>query len=361
MTCIIASCFYQISNMMKKIITILVIAILVAWQGRAQERPVALVIHGGAGTILKENMTPEKEKAYREKLTEALEAGYKILDEGGESIDAVIAAIQVLEESPLFNAGRGAVFTNEGKNELDASIMDGKTLNAGAVAGVTTVKSPIMAARKVMENSPHVMLTGKGAETFAKSQGLEMVKNEYFRSEERAKQLENVLKKEKQKQKNAKSTDSGALPFDPLEHDYKYGTVGAVALDKKGNIVAGTSTGGMTNKRFGRVGDAPIIGAGTYANNATCGVSCTGHGEFFIRSVVAYDVSALMEYKGLDLKAATNEVVHKKLKTLGGSGGLIALDNQGNVMMPFNTPGMYRGYIKKGGEAKVFFYEGEEE
>ncbi len=346
---------------MNKIITLIFILWLVVLHGQAQERPIALVIHGGAGTILKKNMTPEKEKAYREKLTEALDAGYKILDEGGKSIDAVIAAIQIMEESPLFNAGRGAVFTNEGKNELDASIMDGKTLNAGAVAGVTTVKSPIMAARKVMENSPHVMLTGKGAEIFAKSQGLEMVKNEYFRSEERAKQLDNILKKEKQEKKNKKSIDSGLLPYDPLEHDYKYGTVGAVALDKQGNIVAGTSTGGMTNKRFGRVGDAPIIGAGTYANNTTCGISCTGHGEFFIRSVVAYDVSALMEYKGLDLEAAAQEVVHKKLKTIGGAGGLIALDNKGNVVMPFNTSGMYRGYIKKEGAAKVFFYEGEEE
>ncbi len=347
---------------MNKIITLVLFSILTVLSTQAQERPIALVIHGGAGTILKENMTPEKEKAYREKLTEALEAGYKILDEGGESIDAVIAAIQIMEESPLFNAGRGAVFTNEGKNELDASIMEGKNLNAGAVAGVTTVKSPIMAARKVMENSPHVMLTGKGAETFAESQGLEMVKNEYFRTDERAKQLDNILKKEKEKQKNKKSTDtdSGALPYNPLEHDYKYGTVGAVALDKQGNIVAGTSTGGMTNKRFGRVGDAPIIGAGTYANNATCGVSCTGHGEFFIRSVVAYDVSALMEYKGLDLEAATQEVVNKKLKAMGGEGGLIALDKQGNVAMPFNTPGMYRGYIKKEGAAQVFFYEGEE-
>ncbi|MCB0589141.1 MAG: isoaspartyl peptidase/L-asparaginase [Phaeodactylibacter sp.] len=297
----------------------------------------AIVIHGGAGTILKENMTPEKEEEYTTALNNALDIGEGVLKKGGSSLDAVQKAIIFLENSPLFNAGKGAVFTHEGKNELDASIMDGATRNAGAVGGVTTVKNPILAARAVMEHSRHVLLTGKGAEQFAQEQGLEIVEPQYFFTENRWESL--------QRAKAAESKETGFLYADPA---HKYGTVGCVALDKKGNIAAGTSTGGMTNKRYNRFGDVPVIGAGTYASNATCGVSCTGHGEYFIRYAVAYDISALMEYKGLNLEDATNYVIHEKLKEAGGSGGLIAIDRMGNVAMPFNSAGMYRGYAKPG-------------
>ncbi|MCB0496611.1 MAG: isoaspartyl peptidase/L-asparaginase [Cyclobacteriaceae bacterium] len=307
--------------------------------------PITLVIHGGAGTILKENMTPEMEQAYREKLTEALNTGYGVLKNGGASLDAVVATIQVMEASPLFNAGIGAVYTHEGRNELDASIMDGNTGNAGAVAGVTTIKSPIRAALEVMLHSPHVMMAGPGAEAFAREQGLEMVPNSYFGTKRRKEALEKVLKNE------AEST-SDLLPY----QDWKYGTVGAVALDKDRNIAAGTSTGGMTNKRYGRIGDSPIIGAGTFAENATCGVSCTGHGEFFIRNVVAYDIAARMKYEKLSVQESAQKVVQDKLARLGGDGGVICLDRKGNVAMEFNTPGMYRGYIKDG-EPHVFIYK----
>lgn len=309
--------------------------------------PITLVIHGGAGTILKENMTPETEKAYREKLAEALNTGYKILENGGSSLDAVVATIQVMENSPLFNAGIGAVYTHEGRNELDASIMNGKTGEAGAVAGVTTIKSPIRAALEVMKSSPHVMMAGPGAEAFAEAQGLEMVPNAYFGTERRKKALEKVLEKEVEK-------TSDLLPY----QDWKYGTVGAVALDKDGNISAGTSTGGMTNKRYGRIGDSPIIGAGTFAENSTCGVSCTGHGEYFIRNVVAYDIAARMKYAGLSVGESAKEVIQDKLLNLGGSGGVICLDRKGNVAMEFNTPGMYRGYMKEG-KSHVYIYKNE--
>jgi L-asparaginase / beta-aspartyl-peptidase len=307
-----------------------------ATAGISAARPdYALVIHGGAGTILKQNMTPEKEAQYLKSLNEALDIGEKILQSGGSAMDAVEKTIQYLEDNPLFNAGRGAVFTHEGKNELDASIMDGSNLKAGSVGGLHVVKHPITLARKVMENSPHVMLIGRGAEQFAIEQGVDTVPPSYFFTQDRYNELQKILAQEKQK--------TGAIYDNP---DYKYGTVGCVALDKKGNLVAGTSTGGMTNKRWNRLGDVPIIGAGTYANNNTCGVSCTGHGEFFIRYTVAHDVSALMEYKGMSLQAATEEVVMNKLKKAGGSGGLIALDKNGNVSMTFNSAGMYRGYVK---------------
>lgn len=305
----------------------------------------ALVIHGGAGTILREHLTPEKEAEYTAALNAALDIGEAILKGGGNSLDAVEQTIMFLEDSPLFNAGKGAVFTHDGKNELDASLMDGATRNAGAIGGVTTVKNPIRAARAVMEQSEHVMLTGEGAEAFAREQGLEIVPPEYFFTQNRWDALQRALQAEDKK--------SGARFPNP---DYKYGTVGCVALDKQGNIVAGTSTGGMTNKRYNRIGDAPIIGAGTYANNATCGVSCTGHGEYFIRYAVAYDVNALMEYKEMSLQEATNYIIQEKLKAAGGSGGLVALDKEGNVAMPFNTPGMYRGYAKPG-ERKVGIFE----
>ncbi|MGV3587284.1 MAG: isoaspartyl peptidase/L-asparaginase family protein [Adhaeribacter sp.] len=306
---------------------------------------ITLVIHGGAGTITKQNMTPEKEKAYNEALNQALQAGYAILKKGGTSLDAVEAAIRVMEDSPLFNAGKGAVFTNEGKNELDAAIMDGKTLKAGAVASVTTIKNPITAARAVMEKSEHVMMIGKGAEQFAKEKGLELVDPTYFRTEPRYQQLEKIRNEEKTKLDHSggsgtirtpETKETNALAELIFAEGKKFGTVGAVALDQFGNLAAATSTGGMTNKRYGRVGDAPIIGAGTYADNNACAVSATGHGEYFIRSVVAHDIAALMAYKGLSVKNAAHEVVMKKLVKLGGEGGVIALDRNGNFAMPFN-------------------------
>lgn len=314
----------------------------------------AIVIHGGAGTILKKNMSDEQEKAYQEKLQEALDSGYLVLKNGGTAIEAVEKAIVVMEDSPLFNAGKGAVYTNTATNELDASIMDGKTLNAGAVSGVRNVKNPIKLVRLVLEKSEHVMLSGKGAEDFAKQHQIEIVDSTYFYNEHRLKQLNKIKDSEKIQLDHSDDDEQG----DVSEFkDSKFGTVGAVALDKHGNLAAATSTGGMTNKKYGRIGDSPIIGAGTYANNATCAVSCTGHGEFFIRNVVAYDVAALMEYKEKSLIDAANYVVNEKLVKLGGDGGLIAIDNQGNIAMPFNTAGMYRGYKKSNGESEVLIFK----
>lgn len=330
---------------------------------------ITLVIHGGAGTITRANMTPEKEKAYREVLNIALQKGYAVLKEGGTSEKAVETAIMVMEDSPLFNAGKGAVFTNEGKNEMDAAIMDGKTLKAGAIAGVTTIKNPIRGAIAVMEKSPHVLMAGKGADLFAKEQGLEIVDPSYFYTEARYKALLKAKEEEKveldhtenTKKEIQKKPKTGFVKDEDLifTEGKKYGTVGCVALDKFGNLTAGTSTGGMTNKKYGRIGDAPIIGAGTYANNNTCAVSATGHGEFFIRSVVAYDISALMDYKGLSVKDAADEVVMKKLVERGGEGGVIALDRNGNFAMPFNSEGMYRGYVKADGKSEVMIYKDE--
>jgi beta-aspartyl-peptidase (threonine type) len=311
-----------------------------------QNAEFGIVIHGGAGTILKENLSDSLENAYHAKLQEALNAGHSILKGGGSSMDAVEAAIMIMENSPLFNSGKGAVFTNTETNELDASFMDGATLNAGAVAGVTIVRNPITAARAVMEKSDHVMLSGEGANQFAILQGLDTVDNSYFYTERRFKSLQKI--------KNNESGNSSLLS----EHnDYKFGTVGAAALDKNGNLAAGTSTGGMTNKKYGRIGDSPIIGAGTYANNATCAISCTGHGEFFIRYAVAHDVSALMEYKNMTLEAAGNEVINNKLVKAEGSGGLISIDKNGNVAMPFNTAGMYRGYMLDDKKATTLIYK----
>ena len=320
------------------------------------EQNFAIVIHGGAGTILKKNLTDEKEKAYRDKLTEALNAGYTVLEKGGSSTDAVEAAINIMEDSPLFNAGKGAVFTNAETNEMDASIMEGKELNAGAVGGVSTIKNPISAARLVMEKSQHVMLTGEGANEFAKINGLEMVDSSYFFNQKRFDQLQKIKKTEETQLDHIEDDEGYIIDPDSLK-DSKFGTVGAVALDKSGNITAATSTGGMTNKKYGRVGDSPIIGAGTYANNKTCGVSCTGHGEYFIRKVVAYDVSALMEYKGMSLQDAANYIINDKMIEFGGSGGLIALDANGNIAMPFNTKGMYRAYKKSSGETVVKIFK----
>ena len=296
----------------------------------------AIVIHGGAGTITKANMTPEKEQAYTQALDTALDIGEGVLKSGGSAIEAVEKTIMYLEDNPLFNAGKGAVLTNAETCELDASIMDGFDQNAGAVAGVKHVKNPIRAAIAVMKNSPHVMLAGTGADQFALEQGLDTVSNDYFFTERR---LEAIRKAKAREAKTGMTVQ---------QHDEKFGTVGCVALDKNGNLAAGTSTGGMTNKRWGRVGDSPIIGAGTYADNATCGVSCTGHGEYFIRYTVAADVAHRMAYLGESVEEAANYVVNKKLVEKGGSGGLIALDAKGNVAMPFNTEGMYRAYARPG-------------
>jgi beta-aspartyl-peptidase (threonine type) len=302
----------------------------------AQKQAWAIVIHGGAGGMTRENTTPEIDKEYRESLLIALSAGKKVLSDGGSALDAVERTIRIMEDNPLFNAGKGAVFTHEGKNELDAAIMDGSNLTAGAVTCVMDIKNPISAARKVMTNSPHVMLAGAGASQFAKEQGLEIVPASYFYTEKRFHELEEILKKEKN------------------------GTVGCCALDKNGNLAAGTSTGGMPDKRYNRIGDAPIIGAGTYANNNTCAVSGTGHGEFFIRWTVAHDISALMEYKGLSLKEASDLVVNDKLVKAGGSGGVICLDKSGNVSMPFNSSGMFRGFATADGKEGIFIYKDED-
>ncbi len=311
-------------------------------------------MHGGAGTILKKNMTPEKEVAYRETMTKALQTGYDALKSGKSSLDAVEVAIHVLEDSPLFNAGKGAVFTHEGKNELDAAIMDGKSLKAGAIAGVTVIRNPISAARAVMEKSEHVMMAGKGAENFAKQAGLTLVDPSYFYTEERWKGLQQALKQDSMK--TVLDHDKKAQRLGTLNPDFKFSTVGAVALDKAGNLAAGTSTGGMTNKRFNRIGDAPIIGAGTYANNATAGISGTGWGEFYIRTVLAHDLSAMMEYQNLSVQEASKRVIAKMGK-LGGDGGLIALDKNGQVAMEFNTAGMYRGTVTEDGKITVDIYK----
>ncbi|MFP4844385.1 isoaspartyl peptidase/L-asparaginase family protein [Winogradskyella sp. PE311] len=316
----------------------------------------AIIIHGGAGTILKKNMTPEKEAAYEAKLEEAIRVGYNVLKNGGTSLDAVTKTINIMEDSPLFNAGKGAVFTNAETNELDASIMDGKTLNAGASAGTTTVRNPIDLARAVMDKSKHVMLSGKGAELFAEEQGLTLVEPSYFHSDRRLESLRRV--KEREAKKTGKvDTESAYLDFyDADIKNAKFGTVGCAALDKNGNLAAGTSTGGMTNKRYGRVGDAPIIGSGTYANNATCAVSSTGWGEYFIRAQVAHDISALMDYKGLSLKQAS-KIVLDKVKDLGGDGGIVAVDKNGNMVAEFNTAGMYRATMNDKGELEIGIYE----
>jgi beta-aspartyl-peptidase (threonine type) len=324
---------------MKRILygLVLVTCLWAAAAGAAPEY--ALVLHGGAGTILRENLDAETERAYRAELHAALAVGQEILAAGGTSLDAVEQVIRFLEDSPLFNAGRGSVFTEQGRNEMDSSIMDGRDRDAGAVAGVTTVKHPISAARRVMDASPHVMLAREGAEAFAVEQGLEIVDPRWFRTERRWK---SYLKAKAMR-------DAG----DP---DGKHGTVGCVALDAHGNLAAGTSTGGMTLKKWGRIGDSPVIGAGTWADNTTCGVSATGHGEFFIRNAVAHDIAALMEYKGLPLQEAADLVIHEKLVAMEASGGIVALDHEGNIVMSFNTAGMYRGHVAAGAEPAVYIY-----
>jgi beta-aspartyl-peptidase (threonine type) len=298
----------------------------------------AVVIHGGAGVMSKSAMSDERQAEYKAKLDEALLVGSNLLKNGATSTEAVVEVIKILEDSPLFNAGKGAVFNSNGENELDASIMEGKNLNAGAIAGVKDIKNPITAARAVMENSEHVLLSGKGASEFAREQNLEMVKNKYFYTPTR---YESLKRLQKQERKRTPSDNTG--------------TVGCVALDVYGNLCAGTSTGGMTNKKYGRIGDSPIIGAGNYANNKTCAVSCTGHGEYYIRLGVARDISALMEYKNLEVAEACREEI-RKLGELGGTGGVIALDANGNLAMEFNTSGMFRGYIKSTGEKEIAIF-----
>ncbi len=309
---------------------------------RSMSTNFGLAIHGGAGTILKSNMSPALQAEYESGLKAALDAGFSILEHGGTSLDAVEAAVISLEDFPLFNAGRGSVFNHLGMHEMDASIMCGKTLGAGAVAGISGIKNPVRLAKLIMLQSEHVMLTGKGAEAFAATLGLETADEAYFYNDFRYQQWQEL-----------KGSDTMQLDH----KDKKFGTVGAVALDVQGNLAAATSTGGMTNKKFGRVGDTPIIGAGTYANNSTCAISCTGHGELFIRAVVAYDISCLMEYKGLSLEEACNVVVHEKLVNIQGEGGLIAIDKHGNIALTFNSEGMYRAFKKSKGEQAIKIYK----
>lgn len=332
-----------------------------------QNPRLGFVIHGGAGVITRGSLTAEEEAEYRKKLEEAVLAGFKALQDGRSGMDAVEIAIRILEDSPLFNAGKGAVFTADGKNELDAAVMDGKTLNAGAVAGLHTVRNPITLARAVMEKSPHVMMIGEGAEQFAKEMKIEMVPASYFFTQRRWDALQKIIKQQKEKEKSSEETSSsGELPIESgipekesseAELPYnRFGTVGAVALDKDGNLAAGTSTGGMTYKKYGRVGDVPVIGAGTYADNSTCAVSATGWGEFFIRLGVARDISALMEYRALPVQQAADLVIQQKLQKAGGDGGVIAIDKFGNIGISFNSEGMYRAYIDKEGKPVVQIY-----
>ncbi len=312
---------------------------------------ISLAIHGGAGTILKEDMTPELEKAYLEGLNESLNAGYAVLEEGGSSTNAVKAALVILEDNMLFNAGRGSVFTKKGVQEMDAAIMEGKNLAAGAVAGIRNVRNPIELAMEVMRNSNHVFLSGKGANDFAIKQGIKLEPDEYFFSQFRYDQWKLM------RDSDNYSLDHTHQQLEELMRDKKFGTVGAVACDGDGNIAAATSTGGMTNKKYGRIGDSPIIGIGTYANNQTCAISCTGHGEPFIRAVAAHDVSCLMEYKGMSLQEAMNEVVNVKLPLLEGEGGMIGVDAAGNIALMFNSAGMYRGARSSDGLSLVSIYK----
>ncbi len=312
---------------------------------------ITLVIHGGAGTILKEDMTGPLEKAYLDGLRSALDVGFAVLEEGGSSVNAVKAALVILEDNMLFNAGRGSVFTKKGLQEMDAAIMDGSTLNAGAVCGVRNVRNPIELATEVMRSSNHVFLSGKGANDFAIKQGIKLEPDEYFFSQFRYDQWKDI------RDSDNYSLDHTHQRLEEMMKDKKFGTVGAVACDASGNLAAATSTGGMTNKKFGRIGDSPIIGCGTYANNNTCAISCTGHGEMFIRTVAAYDVSCLMEYKNLSLDEAMNIVVHDKLIKIGGEGGMIGVDAKGNAAMVFNSTGMYRAAKNNRGLNEVAIYK----
>jgi len=360
---------------MKKLIALLLIQVVCVLPLAAQKSLTSLkqlqspqdprlgfMIHGGAGVITRGSLTPGKEKEFRVELEKAVLAGYKALQGGRSSMDAVEIAIRLMEDSPLFNAGKGAVFTNDGKNELDASVMDGKTQGAGAVAGLRRVRNPITLARAVMEKSPHVMMVGDGAERFAREKKIELVDEKYFWTQHRWDALQKVLKEESEKVKKGEgekekgtSAKIAGEPSSRLDSN-RFGTVGAVALDKDGNLAAGTSTGGMTNKKYGRVGDAPVIGAGTYANNNTCAVSATGWGEFFIRLGVARDIAAMMEYQAVPVQNAADRVI-QKLRQLGGDGGVIAIDAAGNMAVSFNSEGMYRAYINSEGKPVVQIYK----
>jgi len=313
---------------------------------------ITLVIHGGAGNINPAMMTKEQEQQYNDGLKQALDKGYAVLEKGGSSMDTVVAAIAELEDNPIFNAGRGSVFTKKGLNEMDAALMDGSNLAAGAVAGVRNIKNPIKLAKEIMLHSGHVFLSGSGAAEFALKQGIERMPDEYFFNKSRYDQWVEIRDSDFYQLDHKEDNLKGPLP----NTDHKFGTVGAVACDAQGNIAAGTSTGGMTNKRFGRIGDSPVIGAGTYANNKTCGISCTGHGEYFLRAVVAHDVSGLMEYKGLSLHDACNMVIKDKLVKMGGEGGLIAVDGQGNYEFCFNSAGMYRAVRNNNGVEQIAYY-----
>ncbi|HEX7046456.1 MAG TPA: isoaspartyl peptidase/L-asparaginase [Gammaproteobacteria bacterium] len=327
-----------------------------AGEAKAQDAsPVAIAVHGGAGTINRDDLSAEREAAIRAALESALQAGHSVLGKGGSSLDAVTAAVTVMEDSPLFNAGKGAVFNCAGVNEMDAAIMDGETWRAGAVAGLTHTKNPVLLARLVLEESPHVLLVGEGAESYGKQHGIEMVDPEYFQTEFRLEQLHALQERE-----NVEGCGDGIAAlggFDPLS----FGTVGAVALDADGNLAAATSTGGMTNKRFGRVGDVPVIGAGTYADNKTAAISATGHGEYFIRVVAAFRIASRMAFLGETVHEAANAVVMDLLKNMGGGGGVIAIDGEGNIAMPFNTSGMYRGWITVDGEMGTAIYADEKQ
>jgi beta-aspartyl-peptidase (threonine type) len=349
-------------NIMKKVSLILMALLtLVACEKKISKPEIplerepnsfAIVIHGGAGGVTRENHNTEQQEAYSQKLQEALDAGYAVLENGGISLDAIQAAINVMEDSPLFNAGKGAVYNSEGNQEMDASIMDGSNLNCGAVAGINHIKNPILAARLVMDSTKHVLLSGKGAEILMGQYGLEMVDSTYFFTEKRLNQLRKVQGKDQMLLDH-----SSLLENDGLIDDHKFGTVGAVAIDKNGNIAAGTSTGGMTNKKYGRIGDSPIIGAGNYANNLTCGISATGTGEYFMKTVAAHEVSNLIQYKGLNPKDALHEVLFNQIGKLGGEGGMILLDKNGEVYWDFNSDGMFRGYKKSNGENVVEMFE----
>jgi beta-aspartyl-peptidase (threonine type) len=311
----------------------------------AVDRPIAIAVHGGSGTINKGDFSPERENEIRQTLERAVRSGHAVLAEGGSSLDAITRAVTILEDSPYFNAGKGAVFNSEGKNELDASIMDGATLDAGAVAAVHNVRNPVLLAKKVMTASPHVMLMGEGAEQFGREQGIAFEEDEYFFTDYRWQQL----------QKAKSSPDPGASYLSETP-DRWFSTVGAVALDSHGNLAAATSTGGMTNKRWGRVGDSPIIGAGTYADNRSCAVSATGHGEYFIRATVARDICSRIQFRDQSLQDAANEVVMQQLVKMGGSGGIIAADRTGQLALTFNTPGMYRASIDADGNVYVAIF-----
>ncbi len=305
----------------------------------------SIAIHGGAGTLVKGLMTPELEAQYKATLEFARNEGYNILEKGGSAVDAIETAVKLLEDSPLFNAGKGSVFTAEGTHEMDAAIMDGSNLKAGGVSLITGIKNPVSLARDIMDKSYHVFLAGEGAMQFALSNGHKVLDPDYFYDEVRYQQWQGIK-------------DSDGFQLDhSVKKDGKFGTVGAVACDKSGNVAAATSTGGMTNKKWGRVGDSPMIGAGTYANNKTCAISCTGNGEYFIRGVVAYDVACLMEFKNLSVQDAANEVIHKRILAIGGEGGLIAIDSKGNIAMPFNTEGMYRALKTSKGEEAIAIYK----